>query len=251
MSVFFIPTDNIYDDKLTVTGSDVNHIKNVLRMRVGDVLSCNDSKGIVYKCRIEEFKENEIMLAVLEKEKSEAELPLMISLFQGLPKADKMELIIQKAVETGVHEIYPVINERSVVKLDAKKAAQKTERWQKIAESAAKQSGRAIIPVIHEPIDYKKALELAKNDNKEILLPYENAEGMAYSKKVIEETINKESCAIFIGPEGGFSEAEIELAKAKDAKIISLGHRILRTETAGLFILSVISFECECQNTEK
>lgn len=251
MSVFFIPTDNIYDDKLTVTGSDVNHIKNVLRMRVGDVLSCNDSKGIVYKCRIEEFKENEIMLAVLEKEKSEAELPLKISLFQGLPKADKMELIIQKAVETGVYDIYPVINERSVVKLDAKKAAQKTERWQKIAESAAKQSGRAIIPVVHEPIDYRKALELAKNDNKEILLPYENAEGMAYSKKVIEETINKESCAIFIGPEGGFSEAEVDLAKENDAKIISLGHRILRTETAGLFILSVISFACECLNTEK
>ncbi|MBR0133042.1 MAG: 16S rRNA (uracil(1498)-N(3))-methyltransferase [Lachnospiraceae bacterium] len=248
MSVFFIPTDNISDNELTITGSDVNHIKNVLRMKVGDVLSCNDSKGIVYNCRIKEFNDSEILLDVLSKEESKAELSLKVSLFQGLPKADKMEMIIQKAVEMGVYDIYPVINERSVVKLDARKASQKTERWQKIAESAAKQSGRAIIPVVHEPVDYKKAVVLAKDEGKEILLPYENAEGMAYSKKVIENTVKRDSCAVFIGPEGGFSEAEVQFAKENDAKIISLGHRILRTETAGLFVMSVLSFECECMN---
>ena len=248
MSVFFIPTDNISENEITITGSDVNHIKNVLRMRVGDLIACNDTAGNVYNCRIEEFKADEIVLQIFERTEAKSELPLKISLFQGLPKADKMELIIQKAVETGVYGIYPVINERSVVKLDSKKAAQKTERWQKIAESAAKQSGRAIIPVVHEPVVYKRAIELAKTENKEILFPYENAEGMAYSKKVIEETVKKEACAVFIGPEGGFSEAEVGLAKDSGAKIISLGHRILRTETAGLFVMSVLSFECECMN---
>ncbi len=247
MSGFFIPSQNINNDEIVITGSDVNHIKNVLRMRVGDVLSCNDSKGFVYKCRITEFLQDSIKLELVEKQQGNTELSLKISLFQGLPKADKMELIIQKAVETGVFEIYPVINERSVVKLDEKTAAKKTERWQKIAEAAAKQSGRGMIPVVHKPLSYKDAMKLAKENVNEIIFPYESAEGMVYSKKVITEAAGMESCAVFIGPEGGFSEAELELAKNNDARVISLGHRILRTETAGLFVMSLLSFECECR----
>ncbi len=250
MSVFFVQKENIENDRIVITGSDVNHIKNVLRYRIGDEIRVTDSAGFVYNCDISSFEPEQINLSIVSKEKSEAELPVKITLFQGLPKADKMELIIQKAVELGVYSIVPVINERSVVKLDPKKATAKTERWQKIAESAAKQSGRAIIPKVYEPMPYKKAFELARNDQMEIILPYENADGMAYAKQVITESVKKGKCGIFIGPEGGFSFDEVELAKEKGTKIISLGHRILRTETAGLFVLSVMGFECETKEKD-
>lgn len=245
MSGFFVPTENISENEIIINGSDVNHIKNVLRMRTGDEITVNDSKGLVYNCRIASFLDGSILLTIESKEKSQGEMGLRISLFQGLPKADKMELIIQKAVELGVYDIYPVINERSVVKLDDKKSAHKTERWNKISEAAAKQSGRAVIPVVHEPVKFTDALNLAAAEFMEIVLPYENAEGMEYTKQVLNSVTGKDSCGIFIGPEGGFSQQEIEKAQEADAKIISLGKRILRTETAGLYMLSVLGFLCE------
>lgn len=246
MSGFFVPSGNINGDEVIIDGSDVNHIKNVLRKKAGDEIMVNDSAGTNYRCRIENISDRKIVLQVLSSESSAAELPVRISLFQGLPKADKMELIIQKAVELGVFDIYPVINERCVVKLDDKKATSKVERWNKISESAAKQSGRGIIPEIHMPINFSDALLLAENEKMNIILPYENADGMKYAMETVKNALKTEKTAVFIGPEGGFGSDEIELAKKKGAKIISLGHRILRTETAGLFLLSVLGFEIEC-----
>jgi 16S rRNA (uracil1498-N3)-methyltransferase len=177
------------------------------------------------------------------------ELPVKLYLFQGLPKSDKMELIIQKACELGAFEIIPVATKRAVVKLDDKKAKKKTERWNSIAESAAKQSRRSIIPVVKEPMNYKEALSYAK-DLDMVLIPYENYKDMTETKQVIDEinTENIKSIGIFIGPEGGFEKEEVDMADDCGFKRISLGKRILRTETAGLMILSVIGFKIELEN---
>ena len=172
------------------------------------------------------------------------ELSSKVYLFQGLPKADKMELIIQKAVELGVYEIVPVAAKRCVVKLDDKKAKKKIERWQQIAESAAKQAGRGVIPEVKDVLSFKEALKYAK-DLDVVLIPYELAEGMKETKQLISEIKPGQSVGIFIGPEGGFERAEVEQAMEAGAKPITLGRRILRTETAGLTILSVLMFQLE------
>ena len=172
------------------------------------------------------------------------ELPSRIYLFQGLPKADKMELIIQKAVELGVYQVIPVAMKRCVVKLDAKKGAKKVERWNTIAASAAKQSGRGIVPEVMSVKTYKEALEMAK-DLDVVLVPYECAEGMDHTKKLIQSIKPGQSVGIFIGPEGGFDPDEIVLACETGGQVITLGRRILRTETAGLALLSVLMFQLE------
>lgn len=244
MSKFFVPSDNVSEDCIVINGSDVAHIRRVLRYREGDCISVSDSSGTEYFCTIRKMSDSEIFLDITDKMQSNTELGMDIVLFQGLPKKDKMELIIQKAVELGVTEIYPVINERTVVRLDEKKAQQKTERWNKISEAAAKQSGRTIIPEVHVPISFEDAVSAAEKLEYTII-PYENAEGMAYSAQCIGEAVKAASVGIFIGPEGGFSKEEVDRAAASGAKAISLGRRILRTETAGLAVLSVIMFEKE------
>ena len=245
MSGFFVAPENVSEDTILISGSDVNHIKNVMRMKAGDVLNVSDGTGFTYACELLGFEEDGICLKILSREFSGSELKTKISLFQGLPKKDKMELIIQKAVELGVYEIYPVINERTIVKIDEKKIKSKVERWNKISEAAAKQSGRAIIPVIHEPIKFNKALTLATEKCNTVLIPYENADGMGYSDRCLDEAVHADSSAIFIGPEGGFSMEEVDLAKEANAKVISLGSRILRTETAGMTVLSIMMFKAE------
>ncbi|MBQ8281495.1 MAG: 16S rRNA (uracil(1498)-N(3))-methyltransferase [Lachnospiraceae bacterium] len=247
MSRFFVPSENIFDDRIVIDGTDVNHIKNVLRHRVGDKLYVSDSSGVEYECIINNMSDGEVTLDIVNSKQSETELGMDVILFQGLPKKDKMELIVQKAVELGVTEIYPVINERTVVKLDDKKAGQKADRWNKISESAAKQSGRMIIPKVHEPVSYKKALEIA-GGLEYVMIPYENADGVGYSAQCITEAVKTRSVGIFIGPEGGFSRDEVDKAVESGAKVISLGKRILRTETAGLTTLSIIMFEKEKQS---
>ena len=167
-----------------------------------------------------------------------------VYLFQGLPKSDKMELIIQKAVELGAYEVIPVETRRCVVKLDGKKAAKKVDRWQQIAESAAKQSKRMLIPEIHEVMTYKQALEFAKQLDVK-LIPYELAKGMKETREILSEIKPGQSVGIFIGPEGGFEEEEVAKALEAGAHAITLGRRILRTETAGLAILSVLMFQLE------
>lgn len=236
MHRFYI--NGIYEkgDILTVTGEDVNHIKNVLRMRKGDRFTACNSEGLDFLCEIDELLSQGVTANVLEVKKSDAELPLRITLFQGLPKKDKMELIIQKAVELGVSEIVPVMTKRVIVRLEEKKREEKLlTRWQAISESAAKQSKRGIIPMVCYPVSYKEALKMASEADS-VLIPYEDAKGMEESRKLMAEAATKSSVAIFIGPEGGFEKEEVEEAQKIGAKQITLGKRILRTETAGLAI---------------
>ena len=174
----------------------------------------------------------------------DTELPSKIYLFQGLPKADKMELIIQKAVELGAYEVIPVSTKRAVVKLDDKKAGKKVERWNSIAESGAKQSGRNVIPKVTEVMSFKNALEYAKGLDV-LFIPYELAEGMEETRELIEQIQPGQSVGIFIGPEGGFEVSEVESTIEYGAKPITLGKRILRTETAGLTMLSILMYHLE------
>lgn len=249
MQHFFVSPSQVSDGRIIVKGTDVNHMKNVLRMAPGETLTISDGNNCKYICSIEEYEgtDKDSMTAYLtieEQLEEETELSSKIFLFQGLPKQDKMELIIQKAVELGVFEVVPVATKRAVVKLDEKKSKKKIERWQEIAKSAAKQSGRGIIPFVGPVLTFKEALELAK-DLDVILIPYELAEGMAETKEVIRKITPGQSIGIFIGPEGGFEKEEIELAMQKGAKPITLGKRILRTETAGITTMSVLMFHLE------
>ncbi|MBQ0005277.1 MAG: 16S rRNA (uracil(1498)-N(3))-methyltransferase [Clostridiales bacterium] len=246
MARFFVTPDQIRQNTINIYDGDVNHIRNVLRMRVGDELSISDGEGTDYHCTIQSLDKDIVVCNIENSWKSYSELPVKLYLFQGLPKSDKMELNIQKAVELGAFEVVPVSTSRSIVKLDDKKAAKKIARWQQIAESGAKQSGRAIIPVVKEPMTFKQALAYAKELDA-VLIPYEKAEGIEETRAIIEtlKTSQVKSVGIFIGPEGGFAENEVELAMEAGAKPITLGKRILRTETAGLTTLSILMFAFE------
>ena len=251
MQRFFVEPYQIEEEahRIHINGTDVNHIKNVLRMKCGEDVWISDGGDKEYHCQIEELGEDEVLLHILYAQEPEYELPNKLYLFQGLPKADKMELIIQKAVELGVYEIIPVAMKNCVVKLDAKKAAAKTARWQGIAESAAKQSKRSLIPKVSEPVSYKEAVAYAmKLDQK--LVPYENERGMAATREAVEAVRPGESIGIFIGPEGGFAPEEIEAVKG-EMKLISLGSRILRTETAGFTTLAILMYHIETSCPEK
>ena len=245
MSNFFIDSGNIDGENAYVTGSDVNHIKNVLRMKESDEIKLSAGDGLLYTTKISAFLPDKIACRIIDCEGGRSELPARIILFQGLPKKDKMELIIQKAVELGVSEIVPVMMKRTIVKLeDNKKEQKKLERWRTISLTAAKQSGRAIVPEVSDFITFNEAVKRAKGLEYN-LIPYENEKGMDKARELIKEVKNKKSIGIFIGPEGGISEDELELAVNAGAKPISLGNRILRTETAGLALVSVIAFEID------
>lgn len=241
---FFVDKEQIGPENVYITGQDVNHIKNVLRMKPGEVIRISDGEARDYLCEIAELSETTVTAAICEKLLETTELPAKIYLFQGLPKGDKMELIIQKAVELGVCEIIPVATKRAVVKLDAKKEESKRKRWQGIAESAAKQSKRLMIPKIHPALSFKEALAYAADMEKK-LLPYENAEGIAATRKALAECEAGMRIAVFIGPEGGFDETEVEEAFASGFQPLTLGRRILRTETAGLTMLSLLMVQLE------
>lgn len=245
MYQFFVKKEQIQDKTITITGGDVNHIKNVLRMSVGEEISVsNGEDGLEYRCEIESYSEDEVICHLRFIKEDGVELPATITLFQGLPKADKMELIIQKTVELGVFEIVPVACKRSIVKFDAKKEANKLSRWEGIAEAAAKQSKRRIIPKIHSVMSMKEAVEYASSMELK-LIPYELAEGMMETRRLIESVKPGMKVAIFIGPEGGFDETEIALAEKEGIHPITLGKRILRTETAGFTTLSWLSYQLE------
>lgn len=242
---FFVDPSQISAAKIKITGQDVNHIKNVLRMMPGEKISVSsgtDAKE--YICVIDTLDNSEITTDIVEICDSEKELPCRIVLFQGLPKNDKMELIIQKSVELGVSEIVPMSTSRAVVKLDAKKEQSKLKRWNGISESAAKQSGRLLIPSVSSVMSYAKALEYAKDLDVKII-PYEMAEGMEKTRQIMGGIKPGQSIGIFIGPEGGFEEKEIASAKEMDVQPVTLGRRILRTETAGLATLSMLVYNLE------
>lgn len=245
MYQFFVKPEQIVDKRVYITGKDVNHIKNVLRMKVGEELAVsNGEDGKEYRCGILTISEDEVLCELRFVKEDAVELPCEITLFQGLPKADKMELIIQKAVELGVNKIVPVATKRAVVKLDAKKEKSKLQRWQGISEAAAKQSKRAIIPEVSSVMSFKSAIDLVK-DSQVKLIPYEMAEDMPKTRQLIRSIKPGQKIAVFIGPEGGFAEEEIEYALAHDVIPITLGKRILRTETAGMTVLSILMYELE------
>lgn len=246
MYQFFVENEQVQDDKIVILGSDVNHIGNVLRMKNGEKIRVSDKNGCAYFCHITEITSDMVTAEVDYVDEKGTELFQKIYLFQGLPKADKMELIIQKAVELGVYEIIPVAMKNCVVKLDDKKAASKVSRWQSIAESAAKQSKRTIIPMIKPPVTWKEAMNLAK-DLDIILVPYENERGMEATREAIRSTADNKTIGIMIGPEGGFADAEIEMVDACNDRFhrVSLGRRILRTETAGLATISMLVYELD------
>lgn len=232
---------NHADKNVTITGEDVNHIKNVLRLKCGDEILVSDGEGTDYQCRISELNADSVVADIEDVFRNSAELPVKITLFQGMPKSDKLELIIQKAVELGVTEIVPLMTKRTVVKIEDKKAGKKLERYNMIARSAGKQSGRGVIPEVKAFMTFKEAIGYAKELDMNII-PYEDARGMEYARQVIQEIKGKKSLGIFIGPEGGFAKEEVEQAMEIGAKCITLGNRILRTETAGLTVLSIIMF---------
>lgn len=251
MYQFFVEEEQIFTGKngetgtIRITGRDVNHIRNVLRMRSGERvrISALSETGASYFCHLEEITEDYVTAVIDETDERGTELSNRICLFQGLPKSDKMELIIQKATELGVAAVVPVAMKNCVVKLDAKKAESKRKRWQTIAESAAKQSKRTIIPEIMLPCSWKEALKKAMEFDV-ILVPYENERGMAATREAIRSIKPGQSVGIFIGPEGGFAEEEIAGLPDEMHKI-SLGRRILRTETAGLATLAMLIYELD------
>lgn len=246
MPKFFVTNNEIIENKIKIIGEDVNHIANVLRKQIGDTLNiCNTSTSENFLCQIEEIKKEEINCKIIEKKQSETEPNTYITIFQGLPKAEKMDLIIQKCTEIGVSNFVPVSMERCIVKLDNKTENKKIFRWQKIAETAAKQSGRDIIPKVENLINLKKVCNLIKKYDI-VLLAYENEKDYTL-KMALNNIKNKDNAkiGIIIGPEGGITTEEVkELIEAGAIKI-TLGNRILRTETVGISMASIVLYELE------
>lgn len=240
MYQFFVSPEQISvsDRSVIIVGPDVNHIRNVLRMKAGEELSVsNGTDGREYRCGIRSMDEDRVVCELRFIKEDQVELPARVHLFQALPKGDKMELIVQKAVELGVYRMIPVASRRCVVKLDDKKAISRVSRWQGIAEAAAKQSRRALVPEVTQVSDFAQAVKMAqKMDVK--LIPYELADDRTKTERLFRAIEPGQDVAVFIGPEGGFERSEIALALENGVEPITLGRRILRTETAGLTVLS-------------
>ena len=247
MPRFFVKNNQINGKNICIQGEDVKHITNVIRKQVGDNIEiCNQDTGKAYKCEITEIDEKTIISQINDEIQS-IEDKIKVDIYQGLPKADKMELIIQKSVELGVNAIIPVEMNRCVVKIDNKSENKKIERWQKISESAAKQSGRNTIPKIKNITTIPKIIEL-KNEYDLIIVCYENEKENHIKTELMKlKNIDKDNLniAIVIGPEGGLEEKDVENLKQNGAKIVTLGNRILRTETVALNLLSIIMYELE------
>lgn len=238
MSKFFIPKENIKEDYIIIDSDDVNHITKVLRLKAGDEIICCDGAGFNYTAIIENAEKKRVECRIVRKCKAETEPNIHVTLIQGIPKASKMDYIIQKTTELGISEIYPCEMSRCVAKVDNEK---KIERWNKIANEAAKQSGRGVVPTVHAPINFNKAVELLKNADV-AFVPYECAE-QRNLKSVLSSANSVKNVVYMIGPEGGFDAGEIEKISTGSIPVISLGKRILRTETAGEAVLSMVMYE--------
>ncbi|MBR6229367.1 MAG: 16S rRNA (uracil(1498)-N(3))-methyltransferase [Eubacterium sp.] len=271
----FVPPEQVGEDRIIVRGDDVKHMRDVLRMSEGSSVTATCGRGTDYHCEIASINGDEIDLRILEAVPDVAELPVRISLYQALPKGDKLELIIQKAVELGVSEIIPIRTARCVVRLDETKAAKKQTRWQKIAEEAAKQSGRGLVPEVLPVMDFSAAVKRAAGCD-HVLIPYELCEDFSTIDRLregIREEMMKSqrssdsksqmstaepvsdggtppSIAVFIGSEGGFERSEVEQVLAAGGEEISLGHRILRTETAAIAVLAHLMLTIEAAQAE-
>ena len=249
MPRFFVRNEQVKEKTIEILGEDIKHIKNVLRKQIGDKLEiCNQDTKKSYICEIEKLEDKSILTKIIEELKKD-DNKISVDIYQGLPKADKMELIIQKSVELGVNAIIPVAMKRCVVKIDPKDEIKKITRWQKIAESAAKQSGRNTIPEVNNIVNIEKITQLIKKYDC-VIVAYENEKENTIKHELLKlkekvKTNSKIEIAIVIGPEGGLEEKDVELLKQNGAKIVTLGNRILRTETVALNVLSVIMYELE------
>lgn len=247
MRKFFVRHENIKEDVIEIVGSDVNHIKNVLRLRIGDQIQiCNQDTQKNYLCEIRSMDKEVVQLKRLEKLENTTEGNVKLDIFQGLPKADKMEFVLQKGTELGVSKFIPVAFKRSIVKLSGKDETKKIERWQKIAEMAAKQAKRDLVPEVEYLIPVKEICAFVPEYDV-VLVAYEE-EKQNYIKNElfnIKNTKENLKIAVVIGPEGGIEKEEVEILKKAGAKIVSLGKRILRTETVALQMASVIMYELE------
>ncbi|MCM1106245.1 MAG: 16S rRNA (uracil(1498)-N(3))-methyltransferase [Blautia sp.] len=242
MYQFFVPEEHAGPEYVQITGSDVNHIKNVLRMRPGEKIRVSTPAGVSFFCRIEEISAELVLARIDAADRLGTEPVHKVYLFQGLPKGDKMEFVVQKAVELGVHEIIPVAMKNCVVKLDEKRAANKIKRWQSIAESAAKQAKRSVIPAVRMPVSFREAVKLAGELSLVMLVPYEKAHGLAATRELISGIPKGAGIGLMIGPEGGFAPEEIDCTDKSGFHCISLGRRILRTETAGPAALAMLMY---------
>jgi 16S rRNA (uracil1498-N3)-methyltransferase len=241
MHRFFVSRENIFKDGITIEGEDVQHISRVLRLEEGDKIVLCDQRGTDYHVEIESMSKHSIRTSIIDKEPSKGEPSIEVVLYQGVPKSTKMDLIIQKCTEMGVTHIVPVMTARTVVKLESDKdEAKKVARWTKIAEEAAKQSKRGIVPTIEMPMTLEKALQ----DSKALdltLIPYELEKET--SVKAALGTKAPQSVGFFVGPEGGFDNFEIDKARQNGVIPVTLGNRIMRTETAGFAILTCIMYQ--------
>ncbi len=247
MTHFFVDPSQVSEGVVRITGADFNHLKNVLRMKPGEKLSVSPDEARLFVCEIVGFSDDCAELSILSEESAGSELPAEIVLFQGVPKGDKMETIIQKAVELGVSSVIPVSMKRCIAKIEPKKEESKIKRYQAVAESAAKQSGRNRIPEIGSVMTLKEALGFCAGFE-HIFVPYECAEDMEYTRKQFSSVRAGERVAVFIGPEGGLEEAEVNAIRAQGGIALTLGKRILRTETAGMAVLAMLSFLLEDRN---
>ena len=244
MPRFFVKTNQINNDNIDIIGEDVKHIKNVLRKQIGDKIEvCNQDTGDSYKCEIENFSEDDIKTNIIEKLTNIQER-VEVDIYQGLPKSDKMELIIQKSVELGANAIIPVNMKRCVVKLEGKDESKKIDRWQKIAESAAKQCGRSFIPEVKHLANVKDICNLI-NEYDAIIVAYENEKDNTLKSELKKLNSENLKIGIVIGPEGGFEESDVNILRENGARIVTLGNRILRTETVALNVLSIVMYEFE------
>lgn len=244
MHRFFVDKSRIGEQEIRIEGADRNHIRNVLRMKPGEQIAVSGGDSLEYICRIKAYTEAAAVAEILCVQEAGLELASKIWLFQGLPKGDKMEFIIQKAVELGAYAVVPMATRRAVVRLEGKKEEAKRRRWQGIAESAAKQAKRMIIPEVFPVHRFKDALALAETLDVR-LIPYELAEDMGHTREIFSHIRRGQSVGLFIGPEGGFAPEEVEEAMARQIRPVTLGRRILRTETAGLAALSVLMYLLE------
>lgn len=251
MPKFFVQRNQIKDNTIEIMGTDVNHLKNVLRAKIGEKIDISDVNQIdkEYICKIKDIQNECILCDIIEEKTSKVESNVQVDIFQGLPKADKMEWIIQKSVELGVHNIIPVQMKRSIVKLDEKDKIKKKTRWQKISEVAAKQCGRNRIPEILDVANIKNICQLCSKYDI-VIVAYENEHNHHIKEELKSiKSIQKDNLkiAVVIGPEGGLEQEEVQCLQQSGAKIVTLGKRILRTETVSLHILSIILYELETE----
>ena len=247
MSKFFVKENQINNNKIEIIDEDVNHIKNVLRLNIGEEIKiCDQDNSKNYRCEIKEISSKKVECEILEEIENEAEGNVELHIIQGLPKADKMELIIQKGTELGVSKFIPINLKRCIVKLDGKDQIKKIDRWNKIAEVAAKQSGRDLIPKVTN-LENIKTIANKINEYDLVLVAYEMEKETYIKEELLKLKDIKENykIAVVIGPEGGLEIEEVESLKQQGAKVISLGKRILRTETVALQVASIIMYELE------